>query len=77
MSETVGANGYPVKSRKIHKDAWFYEQPRGLEVVGELRRDGLYVGTTVVSVPWFKVHAALERHWKIQKRKLLKRKRLT
>ena len=43
--------------------AWWYEEDKGIWVVqGHYRaKDGLYLGTRIVMIPWRAVRAALKR----------------
>lgn len=64
--------GYPLKPRQLRKnggEAWFYETPKGILVVGELRPNGVYQGTTQVLMPWVRISGAVENHQAIQQRR--------
>ena len=54
-----------LRGHKIAHDptAWWYEEDKGIWVVQEYYRakDGLYLGTRSVVIPWRAVRAALKR----------------
>lgn len=62
---------YPATPRNLSGGiSWFYEQPTGLIVVGELRSlhsaKGEYYGTTQVKIPWSKLCLAVDNHRAVQ-----------
>jgi hypothetical protein len=51
---------YPVEPRNLSKTAWFYETPKGIEVVQEIRNRSGYVATATTIIPWRLVTDAAE-----------------
>jgi hypothetical protein len=41
--------------------AWWYEEPRGINVVIEIKDGDRYLRTAQLKIPWAKVRAALAR----------------
>lgn len=65
------AKGTPTnKPRRTNTpNSWYYETPRGVEVVAELRdKDGGCIGTTITKIPWWRLMGSAVRcGWKVQK----------
>ena len=45
----------------IAEGAWFYDEAKGILVVTELRRNGVYIGTAKCRIPWAMLKAAVTR----------------
>jgi len=51
------------QSKKIRKqkNAWWYETPKGVEVIVQHYDGDRYLGTSQYMIPWRQVRVALER----------------
>lgn len=58
-----GEPRFNLKPQHINDRQWFYEEPRGVLVVAELRGvTGAHFGTTQTRLPWRKVCAAVDKY---------------
>lgn len=61
---------YPLDPRKVSSDAWFYEEPRGILVVAELKEGAIrYAGTVQTRLSWKKLEKAVDNHRAIKRQR--------
>jgi hypothetical protein len=66
---------YPRDPRKLSRDAWFYEEPRGIQVVIEHRDEfGGYIGTVRTRLTWARLDKAVRNHHAIKRQRRVERK---
>lgn len=54
---------YPRSPRSIDAETWFYEEPKGIQFVRQLRApDGTLVQADMFRVPWGKLARAVDNH---------------
>jgi len=58
--------GLQPKMVRDNKDAWWYEDSRGIEIVHEFRlpAGGAYIRTEYVRIPWGQLMAAARRSYR-------------
>lgn len=67
MTEKLDYQGYPVKPRQLTPLAWFYEGKKGLTV---LQQPAEGVNALSVDIPWCKLIAAIDRHFKAKRKRV-------
>jgi len=65
MAEKLDDNGWPVKPRRLHEDAWFYEGKRGI-TVAFVARGTLQSITGIVEIPWSRLKSGMDRHRRLK-----------
>lgn len=61
-------DGFSLKPKFLHEDAWFYEGKKGLTVAYQARGTlQSIVGT--IEIPWSKLAPAIERYQKFKRRR--------
>lgn len=57
--------------KRVNDMVWFYEEPRGIEIVHEIRNDGgkgKYIRTDTFLIGWRTLEAALESYKKAREK---------
>lgn len=50
-----------LKPHNISPDQWWYEEPKGISVVTDCRKDGAFISTTITFISWRALRSALKR----------------
>ena len=64
MAKKARKPKYPLSPVELRGGkVWFYQAPKGISVVTQLReKNGYYLGTTVADIPWKHLIAAVANH---------------
>jgi hypothetical protein len=50
------------KPQNVKEDVlWYHEEPRGINIVHEIREGARYIRTDQITIPWGKIRASLRR----------------
>ena len=66
MAEIFDDDGFSLKPKNLHRDAWFYEGKKGLTIVVQLHGTIQSVLGTV-EIPWSRLKPSIERYLKFSK----------
>lgn len=50
-----------LRPKKITETSWWYEEKGGIVIVIEFRKNGQWLGTEQVKIPWHKIRQSLLR----------------
>lgn len=50
------------KPKTISSTIWFYEEPKGLEIIHEIHHDNKFIRTDHIHIPWKMIIASVKRY---------------
>ena len=72
---TVKQERLSLDPHEITPDVWYYEDPKGIELVHRITVKGIYIRTDSIVIPWRKIEASFKRYdkarrWGVDKGKI-------